>query len=86
MTTYQLYMKNAYTIVPTLCIITKSLHKLNTHKPYLFQYSTVEPRLADTPEMRTSTVMWTLRAVPNVSSVYETTPEIRTPLLSGHSE
>ena len=66
MTTYQLYMKNAYTIVPILCIITKSLHKLNTHKPYLFQYSTMEPRLSDdTPEMRTSTVMRTQCAVLN---------------------
>ena len=32
--------------------------------------STVEPRLVDTPEIRTSTVMQTLRAVSNVSYVY----------------
>ena len=47
----------------------------------IFMY-TVEPRVADTLEMMTSTVMWTLRAVLNVSCVpvYKTTPETRTPL------
>ena len=45
--------------------------------------NTVEPRLAATPEARTSTVMRTLCAVPNVST---TTPEIRAPRYSGHSE
>ena len=41
---------------------------------------TVEPCLADTPEIRTATVMRTLRRVLKVSCVYKTTPEIRTPL------
>ena len=33
-------------------------------------FTTVEPRLADTPEIRTPTVMRTLHAVPNVSYIY----------------
>ena len=42
---------------------------------------TVQPWLADTPEIQTFTVMWTLCAVPNISYIlYQTTPEIRTPL------
>ena len=40
----------------------------------------VEPGLADTSEMRISSVMRTLREVPNVLYVYKTTLEIRTPL------
>ena len=40
----------------------------------------VETRLVDTPELRTSTVMRTLSAVPNISYVYKSTPEIRTTL------
>ena len=41
-----------------------------------------EPHLANTPKIRTSTVMQTLCVVPNVSYMYlyKTTPEIKTPL------
>ena len=42
--------------------------------------NTVEPRLADTPEMETSTVYnATLCTVLNISYVYKTTPEIKMP-------
>ena len=46
--------------------------------------TTVEPHLAHTPEILTSTEMRTLSAVPKVFNVYKTTIEIRTPLYSGH--
>ena len=39
----------------------------------------VEPRLAYTPEIWTSTVMRT-RMLPNIFCVHKTTPEIRTPI------
>ena len=48
--------------------------------------TTVELRLANTPEIQTSTVVWTLSAVPNVFNVYKTTVEIRTPLYSEHTK
>ena len=32
--------------------------------------TTMEPRLVDSPEMRTSTIVWTLCVVPNVYLVY----------------
>ena len=43
-----------------------AVHSTN-HSTHL---RTVQPRLADTPEIRTSTVMRTLRAFPNVTYVY----------------
>ena len=46
---------------------------------------TVEPRLLDTPEMRPSTIMWTLHSVWNAISIdlhIIRTPEMRTPRYS----
>ena len=50
---------------------------------YLLQWN---PRIADTPEIWTSTVMWTLCSVPKVTYVSKTTPEVRTPFKSEYSE
>ena len=44
--------------------------KILEHRKYSDLQYIVQPRLADTPEIRTSTVIWTLHAVPKVSYIY----------------
>ena len=71
--TYYMYI---YTTVTHYCPCS-SVCTVHMYIVYIiYMYNTVQPRLADNPEVRTSTVMQTLRAVPNVSYVYQTTPEI----------
>ena len=67
-------------LILNLKVIKKVKFSYCTTIMLILNNNTVEPHLADTLEIRTSTVKKTLCMVPNVSYVSKTTLEIRTPL------